>query len=390
MKKIISLALLGATTSLMAMYAEHAYLYKDPRIMGMGGANVAVGGYSTSVFSNPAGLAQLKKENGLYVDVLGLCVSLSGDSFLEVADDVDAAETDADTIALFSKHSGKNFHFGADNYSSVSKNSTWFAWSIGVLAATDLNLMLHGNGGTGLLETSSRAYGGVNVGVAKPYETEFGTLDVGLNLKVIGQVSYEGTLTISDLLDDNVDMADKMQDKYETQSTGVGVDIGAVMHILEDSSWNPAIGLSILNIGSMGMDDSYGAQPMTVNIGASVTTEVPLFEKLVLAVDYVDLLNANVLRMYDYNPIDDSVTYTDYEDSGFMKRLRLGVSLSLLDSTFLSTTLNAGLYQGSYTAGVDLEFLLLKLNLATYEEQIGTGDVDISDRRYMLKLGLGW
>ena len=38
-KKIITMALLGATTSLFALGAEHAYLYKDARIMGMGGAS---------------------------------------------------------------------------------------------------------------------------------------------------------------------------------------------------------------------------------------------------------------------------------------------------------------------------------------------------------------
>ena len=53
----------------MAMYAENASLYKDPRIMGMGGANVAVGAYSTSVFSNPAGLTNIKKDHGFVVDL---------------------------------------------------------------------------------------------------------------------------------------------------------------------------------------------------------------------------------------------------------------------------------------------------------------------------------
>lgn len=390
MKKIISLALLGATTSLMAMYAEHAYLYKDPRIMGMGGANVAVGGYSTSVFSNPAGLAKLKKENGLYVDIIGLGVSASGDSIQDVVDDLDEAETDSENIEVISKNSGKNFHIGADQYMSVSKNSDAFAWSVGLLGAADVNLMLHGNGGSGLVETSSRAYWGVNFGIAKPYATKFGTLDVGLNVKMVSQKSYEGTLTVSDLLDDDEDVSDKMQDKYETSSSGFGLDIGAVLHPFESSSLNPAFGISVLNIGSMDMDDSYGGQPLTVNIGASISPEVKWIEHFIVAVDYVDLFNANTYRMYNYNAVDDSVTYSDYEEADIMKRLRLGVSLGLIDSTFFSTTLNMGLYQGAYTAGLDLELTLLKLNFATYEEQMGTGSVDIADRRYMVKLGIGW
>jgi hypothetical protein len=398
MKKIVSLALLGATTSVMAMYGEHAYLYKDPRIMGMGGANVAVGGYSTSVFSNPAGLVQIKKDHGFVVDLLGIGVSMSSDSIQDLIDDLDAAQTDSDEFALLSKYSGKNFHFGVDNYSAISKNSDAFAWSVGFLGAVDANMMIHGNGGNGLLETTTRYYYGVNVGVAKPYEMKLGildgkldgTLDVGANVKFINQTGYEGTLSISDLLDDNEDVEDKLENKYEKTASAVGLDIGVNYHFLKDSGWNPAVGASILNLG-MDLDDAYGSQPMTVNIGASVSRDdIPYINSILFAVDYVDLFNANEVRMYDYNAASDSVTYTDYEDGGFMKRLRLGAQLGLIDTSLLTTNLNLGLYQGSYTAGIDLELLVFKLNFATYEEQLGTGDVDVTDRRYMFKIGTGW
>lgn len=393
MKKLISLALLGATTSLMAMYGEHASLYKDPRIMGMGGANVAVGGYSTSVFSNPAGLARLEKEHGVIVDLLGLGLNFSGDNAQELIDDIDAAETDEEMTALISKYSGKNFHIGFDNYTAISKNSSAFAWSIGLLAATDINLMLHGNGSDNgsLFETTSRAYGGVNLGVAKTYDTDIGHLDVGFGVKYISMYSYQGALTVSELLDDSVEIADQFQDKYETQATGVGVDIGVNYHpFRDDSTWHPAFGLSVLNLGSMSMDDAYGSQPMTVNIGASISPEVSYIDNFVLAIDYVDLFNANKIRMFDTNPDDDGVLYTDYDESDYMKRLRLGMRIGLVDTWLLSTNLNAGLYQGAYTAGLDLEILLFKLNVATYQEQLGSGDADIADRRYMAKIAIGW
>ena len=202
-KKIILTALLGATTSLMALGAEHAYLYKDPRIMGMGGANIAVGSYSTSVFSNPAGLAQIEKSHGFVVDLLGLGVTASS-GISDFIDDIDGADTDSQMTEVLQKHAGEHFHVGVDNYMSVSKNSDIFAWSIGLLAAADINLMAHPNGSTngGLLATSSRAYAGVILGAAKPYETEYGRVDVGVSLKFISQNSYEGSLGISELLDD--------------------------------------------------------------------------------------------------------------------------------------------------------------------------------------------
>lgn len=381
-KRLLSLALLGATSSLFALGAEHAYLYKDPRIMGMGGANVAVGAYSTSVFSNPAGLTNIKKEHGIVVDLVGIGISVTADA-LEFADDVDEAGDDSDAMTdVIEKYNGKAFHTGFDNYTSISKNSDAFAWSIGLLAAVDNNFMTHSSDLT--LEASSRGYGGVILGVAKSYDTEYGKLDVGMGAKYISQISYEGKLDINDLTGDE-DVADILQEKYEKESTGFCIDIGVVYHPLPNNFWHPAVGMSIMNLGSMGMDDNYGHQPTTVNIGASISPEVKFIDKLVVAVDYIDMFDANKARFYNMDE-----TIEDVSESDMMKRIRLGVGLGLIDTSLLSLTLNGGIYQSAYTAGVELEFLVLKLSAATYEEEIGTGSATNPDRRYMAKIGIGW
>jgi len=394
MKKIVTLSLITAS-SLMAMYGEHAYLYKDPRIMGMGGANVAVGSYSTSVFSNPAGLATIKKEHGFVVDLLGIGASVSKNAkdFIDDLDDAIDTNKDEEVAKVLKKYSGEHFHFGIDNYTSISKNSDAFAWSIGILAAADVNLMPHAQGSTtgGLLQTSSRAYGGVVLGAAKPYDTEYGRFDVGFGVKYITQQSYEGVLGVSELLEDeDKDLADILQDKYEKKSSGVGVDLGVTYHpFYGESFWNPAFGLSILNIGSISMDDNYGGQPTTVNIGASVTPDIGFVDKLVLAVDYVDLFEANKVRVYNFSETDE-VKFTDHKESDIMKRLRLGASATLVDANIFSATLSAGMYQGAYTAGLSLDLAFFKLNFATYEEQVGTGGADITDRKYTANIAIGW
>jgi len=387
-QKILLSTLLGATTSLMALGAEQAFLYKDPRIMGMGGANVAVGSYSTSVFSNPAGLATLKKDDGFIVDLLGLSVSATGD-IADFADDIGNADTDDEMTAVLEKYAGQHFHIGVDNYSAVSKNSDAFAWSVGLLAASDVNLQAHPNSGPdGVLASSSRGYAGLIVGAAKPFTTKYGRVDVGVSVKYITQQSYEGSLLVSDLTDDN-DIGETLQDKYEKTSSGIGVDLGVTYHPFENNYWHPAIGMSILNIGTMDMDDNYGGQPMTLNFGASITPEVPYIDKLVVAVDYVDALNSNVIRDYTYSDSGE-VTFEDFDDTDVMKRLRLGVGLGLIDNSYFGTTVNLGMYQGAYTAGLDMRLTLVKLNISTYEEEVGTGSVEIPDRRYMLQLGMGW
>jgi hypothetical protein len=390
MKKVILTTLLGATSSLMAMGAEHAYLYKDPRIMGMGGANIAVGAYSTSIFSNPAGLSNISKDDGFVVEILNFGLS-SSEKTQDFVNDLDGAEDDIDEISkVIDKYSGDVFSIGVNNYSSVSKNSDFLTWSVGILASSDVSAVVHGNGSTNgaPVEVAGRAYGGLILGGAKTFKVPTGTIDIGVGMKYIIQKSYEGPLYISDIQDD--DSLEKLQEKYEKDSSGFGVDLGVLYKPFSDNYWHPAFGLSILNIGNMGMDDNYGQQPLSVNIGASVTPEVDYLDKLVIAIDYIDIFNQNEMRIYTFNETSDSASYEDYKDIDFMKRLRLGIGAKLINSHYFSTQLNAGIYQSAYTLGLDMEIAIVKLNIATYQEQIGTADVDIPDRRYMAQIGIGW
>ena len=388
-KKIVLSLLTGATTSLMALGGEFAYLYKDPRIMGMGGVNVAVGGYSTSLFSNPAGLASIKKSDGFVVDVLSIGVDATS-KIKDFAQDVNDADDNHKAEAV-AKYNGQHFHVGVNNYSAVSKNSEQFAWSVGLLTAVDINLAPHSNGSSsgGILTTSSRGYGGIVLGAAKEYSTEFGRVDVGVGAKFIMQKSYEGSLLVSDLTG-NQDIGTTLQNKFEKDSSGFGLDLGVNYHPFENSIFHPTFGASMLNIGSMGMDDQYGQQPLTVNLGAAIHPEVSFLSSLVVGVDYVDLFNANQVRTYSYNSNNEAIAYTDNTDSDFMKRLRLGVGAGLIDTTYFTANLNLGMYQSSYTAGLDMALTVVKLNFATYEEEVGTGSVSIPDRRYMAQIGIGW
>ena len=394
MKKTLLFSLCSAS-ALMAGYSEHAYLYKDARIMGMGGANVAVGGYSTSVFHNPAGILNIKKSHGLEVELLGLGVQASS-GIQDFVDDIDTADGDTQAVSdVLKKYSGDHFNIGLSNYSSVTNNGDSFAWSVGVLAAVDGNFIAHGNGGANaLLETHSRGYGGLVAAVASSFENVGpGTLDVGIGVKYISQQSYEGGIGVSEIVDNQDDLGTYMQDKYERKSSGYGIDLGLNYKFFPESSWHPAVGISILNIGNMKMDNNYGKQPMTVNLGASVSPEVAFLEHFILAVDYVDLLNANETRFYNFTQsagVVTSVTHQDFEEADFMKRLRLGVSAGLFDNSWFMMTLNGGLYQGNYTFGIDLQATLIKLGFATYAEEIGPKTGDLTDRRYMVNLGIGW
>jgi len=393
MKKIVLAVVLGAT-SLFGAYSENAYIYKDPRIMGMGGTNVAIGGYSTSIFSNPAGIRQISQKHGWEVELLGLGVNGSSDikNFKDDYDKADANKNDNyDTGDVLNKYSGKYFHVGASNYSSLSKNDKETAFSIGLLQAADVNFIPHANGGSEApLELHARGYGGVTFALAHNFKmSDTSSVDIGLGIKGIAQKSYEGGLSITEFEtqsnDDN--LTDYVQAKYEKSSTGFGADIGVIYNFAKNSFWRPKVGLSLLNLGNLSMDENYGKQVMTLNAGFSISPEVGTIDHLTLGADLVDLLDAQETRAYAYNT---NLVTTTKENADLMKKLRLGASLGVIDNQWFMLTLNGGLYQGSYSAGFDTQLTLVKVAFATYAEEIGTQTHSWEDRRYMMTIGLGW
>jgi hypothetical protein len=393
MKKLLPLSLFALSSLLYADMSTQEFLYKDARIMSMGAANTAVGGYSTAVFYNPAGLINIKKSHGFEVELLGLSVAGSKD-IKTFTDDLDNADTDQETIEVIKKHAGETYNATVSNYSSVSYHTeSDLALSIGLLASADANLFPHANEGeNGLLETHSRAYAGIVLGAAKKFDNIIGgDLTVGLGLKYISQKSYEVGLTTEEIERNYDDLGTYIQDNYEKTDSGFGIDIGILYepHILK--GWHPAFGLSVMNIGTLNFDDVYGAQPITLNSGISVSPEVPFLNSLIISMDYVDITNEQQARIRNYNPKYSKDQYDNADiDYDFMQHFRAGVSCGLFDNKWITTTLNAGLYQGAYTAGLDLQLTIVKLQIATYQEQLGSRVGDIEDRRYMVGLGIGW
>ena len=380
-----------AATTTMTQASEHAYLYKDSRIMAMGGANVAVGGYSASLFSNPAGLANLPMDHGMVVELLGLSLTASKNGKDIVEDIMDAVDTeDTDQILdVFTKYSGTFVHTDVSNYSSISQNYGNIAWSVGLLAATDINITPHASS-YDLLEVQARGYGGLTFGYAHTLtDLGIGDLKLGVGGKVITQKSFEGALTPDDLIDlDNV--GDDLRDKMEKDGSGFGLDLGLIYEFQNEIPLSPAVGLSVMNIGSLDFDDVYGQQPTTVNLGIAISPEIPYIHKTKIGLDYMDLFNANKTRIYNLDTANGEVSFSDYDDSDFIKRLRLGVSATIYDNSWSTLELATGIYQGNLTGGIDFTVAAMRFGLSTYAEQIGPAYNDDTDRRYTANIGIAW
>ena len=360
---------------------QYPYLYKSPKAMGMGGAYVAVGGRTDTLFYNPAGLSTMPEKN-LEVNILGFSVE-AGKNVKDFAEDLsDAFDTgdldgdgdkDDDQLRavndVLKRYRGKNLHFGLADWTSLGRNQESWAFAVGGLGRVRVDAMAHqGLGSDGILEINADAVyggiGGLSISLGKGFYA-------GLGVKALHMESLVHKFTARELVEKEDNLDDYITDELKKSGNAVGFDAGLIYKFAQDSWLKPRFGLSVMNIGDLNFGDA-GKIPMTVNLGVAVTPDIPVFDSLVVGLDYVDLFN----------------NYEEDKDIG--KRLRLGGELYLIDRKLLSFGLRAGLYQGYPTFGADLRFLLITLSYVTYAEEVGAYSGQDSDRRHMVMLNIGW
>ncbi|MDQ1340038.1 MAG: hypothetical protein QG567_1194 [Campylobacterota bacterium] len=390
MKKILKTTLLSVTvaTSLSALTYEHPQLYKDPKVIGMGGANVAVGGHASALFYNPAGLSFIPREYGVEVELINFSASINqnivdfGQDFSDATDDPAVVTGDSDTdetlamLDVVDAYMGENIHFDANNFTSVSRKGEKVGFAVGAVGGATFDARTHrGFGNDGVMEMQGLGYYGAaggfsydfsNVEIADKYILN--DFSLGLGVKQINYMSLEHAFTISELIRDDFDTY--VEDELLKEGSSTVFDVGAMYKLSE----NTQIGLSAINIGGIGDEDSVYI-PMTVNAGIGYLKrweDHMLFNQVRVALDYVDILYA-----YD-------------QDKDVMKRTRAGVEANVWDGWFSTMTLRAGLYQGAPTYGANLRLTFLQLGYAYYQEEVGAYAGQDKDERHMVNLSLGW
>ncbi|WP_160061890.1 hypothetical protein [Psychromonas sp. L1A2] len=379
---LLKLTILSALPTISVQASELNYLYKDQRTMAMGGANVSVGGYSSSLFSNPAGIAKVTNKDDLTIEFFTIQASGGKDTGPFVSDLNDAIDTDdrfevAKTIA---NYSGKSIHADASNYSSITKNSDQYAWSLGLLTAVDANFTPYADE----VEIQARSYGGLTGAFTYTFQpSRAGELSLGFGLKIITQQSYEGVLTAIELIFED-DITGKIKDDLQDDGVATSADLGFIYQL--NTNMKPSFGMSILNIGELDFDGHYGSQPMTLNFGASIQPQLVFSKHTVIAIDYIDALNASKTRYYD----SSTGSFASTKNNDFEDRLRIGISARVFENRWSALDLLTGLYQGSYTAGFTYNADIFRIGFATYEEGVNSLRSTETDRRYNLSVGITW
>jgi hypothetical protein len=386
-----SVVLVAGSSFVFGTTYEYPQLYKDPKVLGMGGANVAVGGSFSSLFYNPAGLSKIPKEHGWEIELLNL--SLATDkNVMDFIDDLDAAsdvgdldgdgDSDNDETKaineVLEKYAGDNMHVDLNLLMSMSKKFEEVAFGVGGFASLGLNYKAHqGFGSDGFLSADALGVGGVVAGASKDYKDVtfqnyvLNNFSVGAGMKILKYAAISHDFSVNEIseygdnLDDYIDDADLLKEGSSTV-----LDLGAQYEVGPDFY----AGASILNIGGVG-DSSALEVPMTVNIGVGYLKRFEdraYFNQVRFAADYIDLF-------YGYD-----------QDEDFIKRTRLGAEVNAWDGWLSSGVLRAGFYQGNYTFGVDVRLSVVNLSYATYEEEVGAYSGQDSDRRHIVNLTIGW
>jgi hypothetical protein len=377
---------------LSALTYEYPQLYKDPKVMGMGGANVAVGGHASALFYNPAGLAYIPREYGLEVELINASLSIN-ENVIDFASDItDATDAPGDldgdgiadedddktlaTLDVLDMYMGKNIHFDANDFTSISRKGEKVGFAIGGVGGANFDFRTHrGFGSDGVMEVSGIAYYGAATGFSYDFQnTEIGEkfilndFSLGLGFKQINYFSLNHAFTINELIDDDVDTY--VEDELLKEGSSQVFDIGGTYKV----ATNCQVGLSVMNIGGIGDKDSVYI-PQTVNAGVGYIKRWEghkMFNQVRVAADYIDVTNE-----YD-------------QDQDPMKRMRLGFGANIWDGWFSTMTLRAGLYQGEPTYGANLRLMFLQVAYATYAEQVGAYAGQDSDRRHIVNLTIGF
>ncbi len=383
MKKLLtalSIALVAGSSAMAANF-EYPYIYKDPAVMGMGGAYTAVGGTINSLFYNPAGLSDVKQSAGFEVTLLKLGVAASSKTKDFYNDLQDVLDIDNDTEQLTAlnnlilKYLGENFHFDVETLAlGVVKGGETSSFGFTLVGNVQANFATHEGAGTdGLIEVHQHSYGGVIGGYARKFMDD--KLKIGLGAKFLYAQSVDHTFTTSEIVANSDNLDDYIKDNYLETGSGFSFDFGLEYNPLPDNVLHPQVGLSVLNIGDLDFGDA-GKIPMSVNLGFALKPEFEgfggLFKEPVFALDVVDIIRNNSV------------------DDDWGKRIRLGAEVKVWDNKFASWIVRTGLYEGYPTFGTDFRIGVVNLQFATYAEEVGAYAGQDADRRYTGALSIEW
>lgn len=334
---------------------ERPWTHFGLRPLGMGNAFVAVADDYNSIFYNPAGLARLKTWD---FEILNLQLVLSAEA-RDLLSEVGDIKSSTDSIDLIENNSGENQYFAMGiTPHFVMRN---FGFAIGIESSA--SAIFHRDIS---VDIKAGAEVVVPIGMAMNFLDE--RLSVGINIKNRIVAFVDQTFSM-DALDALGGSGENSLEDYIYSGKGIGADLGVLF--TPTQTMEPTIGLSITDIAGTSFDSysvaggSLGTPPIvlpSVNLGLSIKP--------------FSLGGSYVRAAVDMHSIN--LPYS------FSKKLQGGVEYGLGDVL----RVQAGLYKGYLTAGLQLDGGVVNFKFVTYAEELGSVAGHKSSRRYAIQLKL--
>ena len=356
---ITSLLVLGSQCTIMAK--EYPTLYRGVRPLGMGGAFTAVADDENALFYNPAGLSQTFETVGVDVTIpLPVPLIEVSENSVDLYNDIQDTDMNdtGEVTALLKDYVGKHQHLRVGLFPTAGFKVANVGVRIGALAQATIDADIHNPGWPEVhLDVVQDAGLLVGAGLKLPWTG----LSAGATIKVLTRNSLNEVYKATDIAADDFDVNDDMK-----SGSGFSADLGLMYDIPYLSTYNPKVALVVQNVPEMSMGD---AKEIKTQINAGVAVEKSFVGFTVIgALDYMDIGNA----------ID--------EDDDIPKRIHLGAEVKLP----VILAVRVGLNQGYMTAGATLDIWIIKLDFATYAEEVGAHAGQREDRRYAGQIVIVW
>ncbi len=326
--------------------------FEAVRPLGMGGAFTAVADDENALFYNPAGLDRVQGWGFGLINPLFEAGEKGVDLYNDIRD-TDFNDT-TEVTELLRDYIGEYLHYRA----ALFPHFVMHRFAIGVLGQVNVNVEPH-NVAFPEADVDASVTVGAHVGLGWGFFD--GKLRLGGAVKYVKAYRLQEIYTAADIAAS--DFEDRIDDDLK-DGAGVGFDVGGMVTL--PVVLHPTVAVVVQNVADTDLGDA-GELPQQINLGFSLRHS---FSWLTLtgAADWVDVTN---------NVGEDDDTY---------KRLHFGLEARL--PKVLSV--RAGLYQGYSSFGASLDLWILRLDYATYAEEIGSAAGVRADRRHVLQVTLGW
>ena len=338
--------------------------YQSARAAGMGNVRYTTGLYDENFFANPARIA----DNPTWrIDLANIMVEANKDMLSNLND----VTKGGDKVQNVANTAGTNNHVRAQVVLPALYFPKMFSdkhsMAIGLISSTQADVSLRKN-----YDVDPTAI--TDLSPAVSYARR---LNTHTTLGITGRYSYrlstnETFSTIDYIKGKNLSVKDAAG-----QGSTVDFDMGVTQKIeWKPLGWNLLAGAAIDNIlggnyhsGGLHLANSVTAlplqQPRTYNAGISATKEGVLGSNhLMTALEVTDVGN---------NP-----------NGSMFRLLHLGAELNYWNYFFF----RAGVNQGYLTGGIGLDFPGLKIDFATYGEEMSLNVGGREDRRYAVRVGI--